>query len=192
MDEIPKWVKLACERWGSQKRRVWSGGEWYIDREGLKQRHVDGYAQCFLGRLQDEFRSAGFVQRWREVFSGDALAVQRALPGISECPYLVLHLRYVFDVDFGLTAAQKAELIGVTTRTYWHGLRDAETWVHARLTAEHNTEASEVLDPPQRISPSLLQSEVKRATTPANTHRVGDLCLAALARSTLTLERRRR
>jgi len=199
MDETPSWVKLACGRWGAQKRRIWSGGDWHINRAGIKQRHVDGYSQSFLGRLVEERYGAGHRQLmgsqfWAEVFSGDALMVQRTLPGMPEEACVVVHLRYVFDPELGLTADDKAALLGLSVRGYWLALARAEMWIWARLdggTTEHNVEHVQVPAVEGKARGGDLQPGAKRATSSARTVRLPDLCLSALGRSTLHVARRR-
>src|SRR5437868_4912748 len=175
MDETPSWVKIACGRWGAQKRRIWSGGDWHIDRTGSKQRHVDGYAQSLLGRLVDERYGAGHralmnAQVWTEVFSGDALSVQRTLPGMPEEAFITIHLRYVFDPDLGLTADQKAALIGLSVRGYWLALSRAEMWIWARLEGappEHNEDHAQVPVAKEKHPGGDLQVSVKQGRSPA-------------------------
>jgi hypothetical protein len=136
MDEIPEWVRIACRRWGRQKRRIWSGGDWYRDHQGAKRQHVDGYASSFLGRLLEERDGTGQGargQRWSEVLWGDALDVQRAIVGMSVTSYDVVHLHYVFDPEFGLTASAKAALLNISVRTYWTAVKIAEVWLWAKL-----------------------------------------------------------
>jgi hypothetical protein len=149
--EVPQWVRLACQRWGRQKRRIWSGrGEWYVDRLGRKTCHVDGYAESFLSRVQDEKVGAGSSsevrQHWVEVYFGDALEVQRNLCGMPETPLSVLHLRYVFDPEFGLTAKQKSRLIGVSLSSYLNAQAVGEAWIWARL------------EPVDRLQPQLIDA----------------------------------
>ena len=69
MSETPQWVRIACQRWGRQKRRLWAGGDWYRDHRGIQRRHVDGYANSFLGRLLEE----------RGAFEG-----RKSLPAVAE------------------------------------------------------------------------------------------------------------
>jgi hypothetical protein len=199
MDETPSWVKIACGRWGAAKRRIWSGGDWHIDRSGIKQRHVDGYAQSFLGKLVEERYGAGHrqimnAQFWQEVFCGDALTVQRTLPGMPEAAFAVVHMRYVFSPDLGLTAQDKAALLGVTVRAYWLALARAEMWIWARLdaeTTEHNADDAKNAISQAKAQTGTLPPGQKRDTRRIQTSRLGDLCLGALNRPTLHLARRR-
>ena len=137
MSETPQWVRIACQRWGRQKRRLWAGGDWYRDHRGIQRRHVDGYANSFLGRLLEEREGASqgiLTQHWEEVLWGDGLDVQRALHGVPLLYFDVMHLHYVFDPEFGLTAARKSELLGLASRrTYWSALDRGEFWVFSQL-----------------------------------------------------------
>jgi hypothetical protein len=138
---------LACARWGRQKRRIWVGGDWYVDGEGLRRHHADGYAQSFLGRLLEERDGTGQGarnQHWPEVLWGDALEVQIALTGMPVICYDVLHLHFVFDPEFGLTAARKAELAQISRRSYWDVLQLAELRVWGRLAPGQVREAMDL------------------------------------------------
>lgn len=93
-----------------------------------------------MGHLMEDKMGATQGKRsqyWPEVFGGDALDVQRVIPGMPEAPNNVLHLHYVFDPEFGLTVRAKAKLIGLKERAYWDALGRAEFWVFARLDSAH-------------------------------------------------------
>jgi hypothetical protein len=108
--------------------------------------------------------------------------------------FVVIHLRYVFDPELGLTADHKAALVGLSVRGYWMALSRAEMWIWARLDGappEHNAEGAQVPGTEAKPLGGDLQSGTKRATRPAQTVRLPDLCLSALGRPTLHLTRRR-
>lgn len=152
--EVPTWVRLACQRWGRQKRRIWSGtGEWYVDRLGKKTRHVDGYAQSFLGRIQDEKVAAGSSMEVRqffaEVYWGDGLEIQRNIGGMAELPLLSLHMRWVWDPEFGVQTRHKAAFLGVTLNRYWLAVADAENHLWRRLEPP-TAQVIEILTPPTK------------------------------------------
>lgn len=138
--EVPEWVRIACRHWGSQKRRVWYGGEWFTNRLGTRSHHVDGYAESFLGRLRDERVAAGQpgkrYQHFPEVLWGDGLEVQRVLIGMSERAFQALHLHYVWDPELGFSAREKAALLHMTVRVYWEAVGLGEFWIFARLAPE--------------------------------------------------------
>ncbi len=140
--DLPDWVRIACKRWGSQKRRMWQGKERYAT-QGKNDLHVDGYAESFMGRIQDERVAAGQPgaarQRWVEVFWGEGLDVQRAIVGMPSTPFDVLHLKYVWDPDFGLSWAARARVLGMKERAFWEALGRAEFWVYAKLDPTVNT-----------------------------------------------------
>jgi hypothetical protein len=174
-------VRLACSRWGRIKRRMWHGRETY-QTSGRNPTHVDGYSESFLGKIQDERVAAGqpgaSSQRWDEVYWGDALDVQRALVKMPENAYDALHLKYVWDPDFGLSWSQKANLIGMKERVFWEAVGRAEFWVYARLEPGVTT-----------IDLSLRrESGTRRAITATiNKLSAADLNLAALNRRKLTI-----
>lgn len=183
--EIPEWVTLANIRWGKQKRRIWTGKEWYIDSSGKRRYDVDGYASSLLGRIRDEGAGAGqgqLKQHWDEVFWGDGLEVQRAIPGMSEMPFAVGHLQFVFDPEFGLTAPKKAALLDISTRTYWDELKLFQTWIQARLYRAH-TQVSEI--PKERVL-QLPKKQDKKLST-LITSPSYPLDLSALKRKKLSL-----
>lgn len=127
--DIPSWVTGGLRLWGRQKRRIWVGADWHGN--------VDGYSQSLLGRIRDEREGAGEqgarAQRWPEVFWGMGLDIQRAITGMREIPYCVLHLYYVWPPEWELTIDQKARAIGVKKADYWRELENGETWAHAKL-----------------------------------------------------------
>lgn len=198
MDEAPQWVGVACQHWGKQKRRIWSGGDWFINRAGQKIRHVDGYARSFLGKLAEERCGSGHRylvadQCWREVYGGDGLDVQRACPGMPEISFFAVNLHYVFDPDFGLSARQKADLVEISVRSYWRGLEMAKLWLWARLEPipnqqlGHNPAPLQVPDLPRVNFSTGLQTVANRGMRSATLARVRDCCLDALHRTTLGL-----
>lgn len=150
-DEIPQWVRLACKRWGAQKRRIWLGGDFHGN--------IDGYAQSLLGRIRDERDGASQgvqSQKWPEVYRGDGLEVQRAIQGIGESKHAVLHLQYVWDPEWEVTISQKARYLGVR-RTEYFELRDrAETWVHAKM--ESVLPETKLQQLSRKIASTILQS----------------------------------
>jgi len=135
--DIPEWVRLACNRWGRQKRRIWQGRETYINSQGKIRRHIDGYSESFMGRILDERVAAGqsgaSSQRWDEVYFGDGLEVQRALSGMPESTYDAIHVKYVWDPEFNLSWSDRAKIIGMKERVFWEAVGRAEFWVFARL-----------------------------------------------------------
>lgn len=199
MSEIPEWVRVACRAWGSQKRRMWRGADWHLKVHlaqnatgqlgavATKHWHVDGYSESFMGRLMEDKMGAAQgrrrYQHFPEVYWGDGLEVHRAIPGMPEMAYGVLHLHYVFDPEFGLNARRKAALLSLKERAYWEALGRAEFWVYARLDPARN-QASENI---QEISAKLLHSEVSQATKAHHGRRVSELALEALQRPTLKL-----
>ena len=187
--EVPVWVRIACQKWGRQKRRIWSGmGDWYFTRAGMKARHVDGYAQSFLARVQDERVGAGSPgevrQHWEEVFWGEGLEVQRAVVGMPELPTDVIHLHYVFDPEFGLTGRDQAVLAGVSERCYWALVNVSETWVWARLLPE-----SVRTLPEAAIYELPAVARPRKEAYKRSPNRMVDVSLEALHRPTLKLSR---
>jgi hypothetical protein len=194
VDDIPQWVRLACDRWGRQKRRIWAGGDWYRDHKGMKRLHVDGYANSFLGRVLREREGTGqgaLTQHWAEVLWGDALDVQRNIGGMPIACFDCLHLRYVFDPEFGLSAAAKATLVDLPTRVYWEALQRAEWWLWSRLDKGIENRLSEsAADTHRESAEKRLQLGLLTSRRPANPDNVPELSLRALKRPKLTLPRR--
>lgn len=194
--EIPEWVRVALRHWGHQKRRVWEGrGNWYMDKNGIRQVHIDGYSDSFMGALMEDREGAGqgcVRQRWEEVYWGDGLEVLKALPGLPETPNDALHVRYVWNPECGLVARQKAALIGLKERAYWEAVGRAEYWIWARLEGK-NPAHTQVLDASEKI----IQLPLRRAKS-SGTHTTHTVCVpkvsvpqlnyAALKRSKLRLQ----
>lgn len=175
-DDIPDWVRVACGRWGRQKRRIWTGKDWHGN--------PDGYAQSLLGRIRDEREGAAqgiAVQRWPEVFWGDGLDVQRALTGLGERRHAALHFQYVWDPSFNVTIRQKCAYLEVKRTEYFALIERAEIWVHARLDRPD----SQVVEQVQKIVQRALHNTSISATN-SQTKRAGpQINLAALHRPIL-------
>jgi len=197
-DEVPGWVRLACDRWGRQKRRIWAGGDWYIDGEGLRRHHADGYAQSFLGRLLAERDGAGQgarSQHWPEVLWGDALDVQRNILGMPITCFEVLHLKYVFDPEWGLTVANKAALISLKVWSYWDSVGRAEWWLYARLQRGPEYDLGVSVSTGKSVTHGSdtgneLRRSPKERKRSGHSSNLPKLTLEALERPTLTLPRR--
>lgn len=187
--DVPDWVRLACGRWGRQKRRIWTGSEWYVNPLGGKQQHVDGYADSFMGRIKDERVAAGsngaYSQRWDEVFWGDGLDVQRAVAGMPEGPNDALHVKYVWDPEFNLSPRRKAEILGMKERAYWEAVGRAEFWIFARLDPAHD----QVREIVTEISQGALKKATERAKKRVHLIALPELSFGALGRKPLSLKR---
>jgi hypothetical protein len=190
--EVPAGIRATIARWGRQKRRVWSGkGEWYLDSKGLRKVHVDGYAASFMGKLMEEREGAGQGarrQHWDEVLWGDGLDVQRVIAGMPETAFMALHLRYVFDPEFGLTMEQKGRLIDMKLTAFKDAVRGGEWWIWARLTPGEAPTAQVVALIGNIVCEALQTSAI--STTNYQTGRATpELKLEALRRSKLSIAR---
>jgi hypothetical protein len=182
--DVPDWVRSDCRLWGRQKRRIWEGCDWHGN--------VDGYAQSLLGRIREERDGAGQgtpSQKWPEVFWGAGLDVQRCLLGMPERQYAVLHFQYVWNPDWGVTAARKAEYIGLKRTEYFELVDRCETWIHARLDLRTSSD-SQLVERVREIVAEALHlgcAHDKKAqigeVSPATRR---ELNLAALNRKTLS------
>lgn len=180
--DIPDWVRADCRLWGRQKRRVWEGKDWHGN--------IDGYAQSLLGRIREEREGAGQgtpTQRWPEVFWGAGLDVQRALVGMPELPLTCLILHYVWNPDWGITAAKKAAIASVSVRSFWEELKKAEFWLYARLDCAH-TQVREITT---EISKESLRVAGKAAINTAHALASPVLSFEPLQRPTLQMRKRR-
>lgn len=179
--ETPQWVVTSCRRWGDQKRRIWSGADWHGN--------IDGYAQSLLGRMREERDGAAqceIVQHWPEVFWGDGLEVQRSLPKLPELPHGVLHLHYVFDPEWGLTAGKKAALIEISVRSYWDELKKAEYWIFSRLSCAHTSE-TEIPQKIERLRLKLVKNQGTRGVQAIASPNYPPVDLSALKRKVLSV-----
>jgi hypothetical protein len=187
--DIPDWVRLACNRWGRQKRRVWSGRDWHGN--------VDGYAQSLLGRIRDEREGAGQgarKQHWPEVYWGDALEVQRVLFGMPEQQFCALHFQHVWDPEWGITAERKARYLSIGRTEYVSLIGRAETWVHARLEVKTEVADAQLVEQVNKIVREALNSPASQATKAhtresCRSRTQPELDLAALNRHKLTVSR---
>lgn len=176
--DIPDWVRTACNRWGRQKRRIWTGHDWH--------KNVDGYAESLLGRIRDERDGAwqGLrSQRWPEVFWGDGLDVQRALIGMPEAPLAVMHVHYVWDPEWCLVASKKAALLDMSLRRFWEELKKGEIWIFARLDCAH----TQVAVASTEISREDLKPVQRTATNAATAIGSPNLSFEALQRPKLSI-----
>jgi len=179
-------MRVTIARWGRQKRRIWSGqGEAYLDSKGLRKVHWDGYAESFMGKLMEERDGCGQGARrqyWAEVMWGDGLDVQRILPGMGEESFLAVHLKYVFDPEFGLTMERKARLIDMGLTKFKCAVALAEQHIALKLTA-----AAQPMEVVRKIVCEALQFP-RIATINSQAGRAAPvLNLAALNRPKLTL-----
>jgi hypothetical protein len=186
--DVPDWVRLACNRWGRQKRRIWTGKDWHGN--------VDGYAQSLLGRIRDERDGCGQgarSQHWPEVFWADGLDVQRTLMGQPERQYAVLHFQHVWDPEWGITAAKKASYLDLKRTEYFELVEKAEVWVHARLEGMTESSDSQLVERVSEIVRKALHSGSDKATKAHHGESVlsdtSDLNLVALKRPKLTFAR---
>lgn len=179
--DIPQWVISGVGLWGRQKRRVWIGTDWHGN--------VDGYSQSLLGRIRDEREGAGEqgarAQSWPEVFWGVGLDVQRALAGMREIPFRVLHLHYVWPPEWNIGIERKAALTGIKKPDYWRELENAETWVHAKLDSASYYRPKE----------NLLHVVVQSVTSSTQSNMIAKLSSSSLdmkplARPKLTIQAR--
>lgn len=189
--DIPDWVRTACRRWGKQKRRIWTGRDWYVDSKGARRYDIDGYANSLLGRIRDERDGASQGQRkqyWAEVFWGDGLDVQRSIVGMPERQFYALHFQYVFDPEFALTIDRKAQFLSLKRTEYFALVDRAETWVYSRLDSSGRPDA-QVVEQVEKIIREALQtsprSVIKLQTRQSCPPK--ELNFSALKRKTLSL-----
>lgn len=185
--EVPHWLRLACRRWGSQKRRVILG---HVARPGYIT-HVDGYpAQSVLARIRDERDGAGqgavATQRWLEVYTGDGLDVQRAIQGMPEHPLLVFNIQYVPDPEWEIRVSERARSCEVSRPSYFQLLALAEVWVLSRLDPSISLDAQ-----PAESAASLFTDRRISATSPPQVKHDAEVSLTALQRPMLRLTTKR-
>jgi len=123
-------VQACVDLWAAQKRRIWLGGA---------RGHVDGYSvRTVLGRLKDEAEGASqpggaATQRWSEVFTGDALAIEIILNGLPYGPRMAFNGYYLFRGGFWLPIRVIVEAVGVSRTKFWEDLGTAESKVSKDL-----------------------------------------------------------
>lgn len=94
------WVEGAGKMWGGVKRRIAAGGYW---RDDLAF-HVDGHAsRSHIAKLWEEREGAAQasrpVQRFAEVFRGEALSFEAAITDVRELWFYMAHVRYVIPAS---------------------------------------------------------------------------------------------
>lgn len=99
-------------------------------------------------------------------------------------PYDALHLKYVWDPTFGLTASRKAALLGMKERAYWEAVGRAEFWVFARLESAQAQTTAVV----EKIIKEALRERVVSATNLTHRDKAPKLSFTALNRPKLTLK----
>lgn len=183
--DVPDWIRRANGMWGRQKRRIWCGHDWHGN--------VDGYAQSLIGRIREEREGAGQgtpSQRWPEVFWGDGLDVQRSLLGMPEMPYAVLHLHYVWDPEWAITASRKARALSIQREIYYDHLDRAEYWIWARLEATHCGH-TQVVEAVHKLVREVLQNGGSDVINSQTSERCPpEIDFAALNRSKITTRAR--
>jgi hypothetical protein len=123
-------VQACVDLWSTQKRRIWLGGA---------GGHVDGYSvRTVLGRLKDEADGASqpgsaATQRWSEVFTGDALAIEIILNRLPYGPRMAFNGYYLFRGGFWLPIRVIIAAIGTGRTKFWDDLGTAESRVSRDL-----------------------------------------------------------
>lgn len=128
-------VDLVCFEWARVRRQLLGLDEPALAREFL------GALRCSLGNVQRHHDGAGSFtareQQFPEVYTGDALLVNRAVKTMPPPLAAQLDLHYTL----GRGAMRRAELLGIPRRRYLERLRAAKRRVESYLT-EHGDQAA--------------------------------------------------
>ena len=126
---------LVCYQWARVRRKLLGLDSPTVAREFL------GALRCSLGNVQRHHDGAGSFtareQQFPEVYTGDALLVNRAFKRMPPPLASLLDLHYTL----GRGAMQRAELLGIPKRRYLERLRAAKRCVECYLT-EHADRAA--------------------------------------------------
>lgn len=92
------WVKLVCEQWGRDQRRIQFGGRW-IHNEAGRHWHFDGHPPRSISdkifREQFAALSGAVEQHYPEVMAPESWHVQRIYVELSERRRIVMVGKYV-------------------------------------------------------------------------------------------------
>lgn len=121
------WVVPIVSEWAHQKRRI------LFDRP---VGHAEGWSsQTLLGKLLEEGAGAAHTTTriWQycpDVYTGDALLVQRALERMPYQPRMVMFAHHVIRVG---DATSKAEALGLARSAYYSALDLAYHYLAGRI-----------------------------------------------------------
>lgn len=134
------WVDSLCRDWGAHKIRLHAYLQVQPLRGTLGQRSMcDQYRRGKrVGR--EPLRAVGTrgvpVVRYPEVWSDNALNVQRAIQGMPAIQRAQMTVHYLYPVPVGRKIELVADLNGgkaMSPRTYWRGLHRVHCWIAANL-----------------------------------------------------------
>lgn len=98
-------------------------------------RHQLGAPRCTLSERRDLHhgsRASKVDQRWPEFpYTGDGAIVNEIFKSLDEEKQLVMEAHYVYTVP--RSRAVRAELMGLTVRTYWDRVRDIRSRVQGAM-----------------------------------------------------------
>lgn len=144
MSHISPTTQAALKTWAAQKRVLYLGRSEPI--------------ASMLGKIKSERVAAGegdprSKQKWPEVFTGDAFAVQQVIVTLRELPRLTVTFYYVLRWPWRVSIADQAREIGVTRRDFWRHLEVAEAAVETGL---------QLLESPAKSAHSIKISKPKQ------------------------------
>jgi len=123
--EYLAFVRHACREWGRQRWKAISD-----PTQGWEN-------MSLLGRIREEQEGAGqgyFRQRFRELYTGVALDVHRAVQGMPHLDWYYINLKHVLPGK----DSWKIKKIGVSRDTFYAKLGRAERYVAERLDRSDN------------------------------------------------------
>ena len=134
------WVDSLCRDWGAHKIRVHAYIQVQPLHGTLEQRSM--CAQYRRGKRvgREPIRAVATrgvpVVRYPEVWSDNALNVQRAIQGMPAIQRAQMTIHYLYAVPVDRKIELVANLNGgkaMSTRTYWRGLHRVHCWIASKL-----------------------------------------------------------
>lgn len=129
-DDPSEWLKPMCEAWGKQWRRVHN-----VKDDGWPAISLLGRE---LTREDDLGTRTGLRQGFAEVFTGDALIINRSLIG---APWVVREIIAAHYVVQRIKYQTRAHHLGLKVGMYWDRWRCAHWYIAGRLHGLRMAEA---------------------------------------------------
>lgn len=134
------WVHTLCNDWAAHKIRIHA----YVEQQSLPgtlgQRALNTQYRRGKRVGREPIRTVATrgvpVVRYPEVWSENALAVQRAMEGMPAEFRALITIHYLYPVPLTRRLEMVANLNGgklLSTRTYWRRVHSAHCWIASKL-----------------------------------------------------------
>ena len=130
-------VDLLCCQWADVRRQLLGIANPRQSRDFL------GAVRCAIGNVKDFRDGAGSrtqrEQHFPEVYTGDAMLVNNAFKRMPPALRTMMDAHYVIDTPRDKRV--RADLMGISAKKYWDGVRAAEVYVEGYLAAQQDRAA---------------------------------------------------